>query len=183
MFLARLSCDPKTLTDRKLEIRKRSRRMKASAERFLQAIVFIAFAVESRLKFVYAELGIAHRRRDTLGVVIKTFRHRVETALRLDGKGSVHLPAEWGRIEKTLTNINNARNERCPASYQSGAPGEIRTTPPWLNVTSSRSRRASCPACGNRLCGTGCGAGSAARMRSSCARSPHDRRATLARYR
>lgn len=118
MFWARCACDPKTVKNSNLEISKPRRRLRPSADRFLQAIVFTAFAVEYRLKAVYEVLRISHRKRDTLGVLIRTFRHRVQMAKRVDGPGLVRLPVEWSRIERKLIELNDTRNQIAHGNYQ-----------------------------------------------------------------
>jgi len=118
MFWARQACDPHTMSNSALEITKPRRRVQRSADRFLQSVIFTAFAVEYRLKSVYEVLGISHRNRDTLGVLVRNFQHRVEMAQRLDGTGRVRLPAEWKRIQKKLLKLNEARNQIAHANYQ-----------------------------------------------------------------
>ena len=63
LYRARLACDEETVHRTDLDITKPRRRVPPSADAFLQAILFTAFALEYGLKRVYRELGIRHRRR------------------------------------------------------------------------------------------------------------------------
>lgn len=94
------------------------RRLPRSRAAHLQAIVFTAFALEYRIKRIYEVLHLSYRQKDTLGVLLTNFRRRVETAQRLDGKGLVHLPAEWASIEPRLQHLNTIRNQIAHANYR-----------------------------------------------------------------
>ncbi len=118
VFWARLVCDARTRTDRSLDISKPRNRLRASEDSFLRAVVFVAFALEYRLKSVYEQLGIAGRQRDSLGALVNTFRYRMEMAARLDGHGSVRLPREWKRIEPTLHKLVELRNAIAHGNYR-----------------------------------------------------------------
>ena len=113
---ARSVLDPKRRQElaRKAQFRRISRHKAAH----LQAIVFAAFALEYRVKRIYKVLGLAHREKDTLGSLLSHFRHRVETAERLDGHGRVQLPAQWKSIEARLRELNRFRNSIAHANYQ-----------------------------------------------------------------
>jgi hypothetical protein len=81
-------------------------------------VVFVAFAVEYRLKRIYQELGLSYRKRDTLGTLLQNFKRRVETAKRTDGKGQVQLPPEWTSLEDRLRHLVELRNAVAHPDYQ-----------------------------------------------------------------
>jgi len=118
VFWARSVLDPSTSRRSGLLIARVSNRIRRSTSTHLQAIVFAAFALEYRIRRIYEVLGLAHRKRDTLGKLLSNFRRRVETADRLDGKGRVRLPAEWPSIEARLRRVNTLRNDIAHANYQ-----------------------------------------------------------------
>jgi hypothetical protein len=118
LFWARVVLDTSTTQRRGLVISRGSNRLPRSTSGHLQAIVFIAFALEYRIKRIYEELGLAHRKRDTLGVLLDNFRRRVETANRLDVTRQVRLPGEWASIEARLKRLNSLRNTIAHANYQ-----------------------------------------------------------------
>jgi hypothetical protein len=83
----------------------------------LQALVFAAFVLEYRIKRIYEVLGLAFRKRDTLGVLLGNFKRRVETGRRLNDQRQVRLPREWMSIEKKLSRLNKYRNQIAHANY------------------------------------------------------------------
>src|SRR5438034_7375534 len=66
--------------DTALDIAQPQNRLMAEQDRALRAILFTAFALEYRLKRTFEYLGIAFRRRDTLGALVGCCRQRVEQA-------------------------------------------------------------------------------------------------------
>jgi hypothetical protein len=85
----------------------------------LQAILFVAFVLEYRIKRIYDVLGLGYRKRDTLGALLQNFCRRLETAMRLDDKGPIRLPAEWTTIENKLQRVKDLRNDIAHANYRS----------------------------------------------------------------
>jgi hypothetical protein len=117
LFWARGAVDPGTPSNRALDIAKQRRRVRATDARALQAILFTVFALEYRLKRIYEVLGLKPRKRDTLGTLINNFRHRVESARRLDRSGLVRLPPEWSRVHQRLSKLNDLRNAIAHGNY------------------------------------------------------------------
>lgn len=117
MFWARAAVDPRTPSNRALDISRPRRRIRPTDARALQAILFTAFALEYRLKRIYEVLGLRSRRRDTLGTLIANFRRRIEAAARIDGAGAVRLPLDWSRVEKHLSKLNELRNAIAHGNY------------------------------------------------------------------
>jgi hypothetical protein len=117
VYWARSALDPGT-AHRSLMISKASTRLRRSTSQHLQALVFAAFVLEYRIKRIYEVLGLAVRKRDTLGLLLENFKHRIETATRLDNRGLVRLPREWTSIEKKLRQLSDLRNQIAHANYK-----------------------------------------------------------------
>jgi hypothetical protein len=118
VFWARIVLDRSTTKKRDLNIAKGSNRLPTARSAHLQAIVFAAFALEYRIKRIFEELGLAHSKRDMLGVLLDNFRRRVETADRVDGRGRVQLPREWNSVEVRLKRLNSVRNAIAHANHE-----------------------------------------------------------------
>lgn len=118
LFWARSSLDGSTSRKRSLLISKRSNRIKTTRSLHLQAIVFVAFALEYRLKRVLEECNVGYRKMDTLGPLLRNFKHRIEMASRVDGKGPIRLPTEWDSIESRLRRVIQLRNAVAHPNYQ-----------------------------------------------------------------
>jgi hypothetical protein len=118
VFWARSSLDPSTSYKRALTISSASNRLQKSRSSHLQAVVFVAFALEYCLKRLYEESGVNYRRKDTLGPLLQNFKHRIETGTRIDGKGPIKLPTEWKSIEVRLHRVIQLRNVIAHPNYQ-----------------------------------------------------------------
>jgi hypothetical protein len=134
LFWARVLLDPATPRRKFLVIGRASERLPRSRSAHLQSVIFVAFALEYRLKRVYEELGLSYRQKDTLGPLLQNFKRRVESAQRLDGSGQIRLPEEWTSIEPRLRNLIELRNAVAHPDYQRldriwpKAPGQSRAT-------------------------------------------------------
>jgi len=75
----------------------------------LQAIVFSTFALEYRLRSVYAALGLGTRRRDGLWDLASNLEVRTRSVSGLNGK-PVRFPAEWRRVLPRVQRLLELRN-------------------------------------------------------------------------
>jgi hypothetical protein len=117
MHWARAAAAPEI--DPTLEISKAANRLPAAHAQALQAILFSAFVLEFRLKLVYDYLGIAFRKRDTLGSLLQHFRTRLEQTPRLDTGRPIRFPVEWGLVERRLRALVTLRNDIAHANQAS----------------------------------------------------------------
>lgn len=117
LFWARGTLDPTTRKNRSLDISKARQRIPASTATSLQIILFVAFALEYRLKRIYEVLDLGSRKRDGLGTLIQNFRRRLEVTPRLDDAGLIRLPPEWTRVQKRLEELNRLRNALVHGKY------------------------------------------------------------------
>jgi hypothetical protein len=110
LYWARSHLDPKTRSNSQLYIAKASNRLGQPTSEALQAVILTAVALEYRLRRTLESLNLSVRKRDGLGVLLDTFKGRLESAYCFDNGHPIRLPPEWRQVHRRLKHLVEARN-------------------------------------------------------------------------
>jgi hypothetical protein len=111
-------------------------RISVSSQRSLQAILFATFALEYRLRSVYAVLGLGVRRRDGLWELASNLQRRTSNSLGMNGQ-RIQFRAEWRRVLPRIQTLLELRNKIAHGNAGSVA-GLVSARSPSIKVQARR---------------------------------------------